>query len=115
MKFLSYLRQLLSTVFHRSRSDRELEEEIRSHIARQAEDFERSGFSREEAQRRARIAFGSPGKSQGKRSRRAPRLFARNPRRRHPIRPAHLPQISGLYLRRHFHSGSRHRRQHRHF
>ena len=63
MKLLSYLRQLLATVFHRSRSDRELEEEIRSHIARQTEDFERSGFSREEAQRRARIAFGSPEKA----------------------------------------------------
>jgi predicted permease len=61
MKLLSYLRSLLET--HRSTSDRELDEELLSHIQNHADDLERSGLPRSEAERRARIAFGSPEKA----------------------------------------------------
>jgi predicted permease len=57
MRLLSYLRSLLST--RRSQFDRDLDEELVSHIARHADDLERSGLPRREAERRARIAFGA--------------------------------------------------------
>jgi predicted permease len=53
------LRSLVSTLFHRSRLEDELDEEIRSHMQSRADDLERSGFPRTEAERRARIEFGS--------------------------------------------------------
>src|SRR5215469_3217145 len=56
---LSYLRHLFSSLFHRTHFDAELDEELRSHIARHADDLERSGLRRPEAERQARIAFGS--------------------------------------------------------
>src|SRR5208282_1599272 len=40
------------------RMDDELDEEMRLHIQNRADDLERSGLSREEAERRARIEFG---------------------------------------------------------
>src|SRR5277367_6625966 len=63
IKLTAYLRFLLSTLFHRSDADRDLDEELRSHIARHADDLELSGLSRPEAERQARIAFGSYEKS----------------------------------------------------
>jgi hypothetical protein len=51
----SYLRQLFSSLFHRTQLDSELDEELRSHIARHADDLERSGLPRHEAERQARI------------------------------------------------------------
>jgi putative ABC transport system permease protein len=61
VKVRSYLRSLLET--HRSQSDHELDEEFLSHMQRHADDLERSGLPRPEAERRARIAFGSPQKA----------------------------------------------------
>jgi hypothetical protein len=58
MKLLAYLRALASSVFHSSSTERELDEELRSHIQIRADDFERSGLTRAEAERRARIEFG---------------------------------------------------------
>jgi len=58
MKLLAYLRSLVSTLFHRNHEESELDEELRSHIQRHADDLERSGLPRAEAERRARIAFG---------------------------------------------------------
>ena len=43
---------------HRSQIDDEVEEELRSHIQHRADDLERSGLKRAEAERRARIEFG---------------------------------------------------------
>jgi predicted permease len=54
MKLLAYLRSL----FHREKES-ELDEEFRAHIQRHADDLERSGLPRAEAERRSRIAFGS--------------------------------------------------------
>jgi putative ABC transport system permease protein len=59
MKLFAYLRQLLSTLFDRPQSDRELDEELLTHIQQHADDLQRSGLSRQEAERRARIAFGA--------------------------------------------------------
>jgi predicted permease len=59
VKLLAYLRQLLSTLFHRAQYDRELDEELLTHIQQHADDLQRPGLSRHEAERRARIAFGA--------------------------------------------------------
>jgi len=58
MSLFASLRSLASTLFRRSGLEDELDEEIRSHIQRRADDLERSGLPRAEAERRARIEFG---------------------------------------------------------
>ena len=58
MKFLAYIRSVTTKFFHPSQVDHEMEEELRSHIAHRADDLERSGLTRVEAERRARIEFG---------------------------------------------------------
>src|SRR6266480_966446 len=55
---LAYLRSLAARFFHRSQTESELEEELRAHIQLRADDLERSGLGRIEAERRARIEFG---------------------------------------------------------
>jgi predicted permease len=56
MSLLNYLRSLFA---RRAQMDADLDEELRAHIARQADDLERAGLSRAEAERQARIAFGA--------------------------------------------------------
>ena len=58
MKLLAYFRSLASRFFHRPQIDDEMEEELRAHIQYRADDLERSGLDRAEAERRARIEFG---------------------------------------------------------
>ena len=58
MKIFAALRSFASTLFHRSRVDDDMDAEIRAHIANRAEDLERSGLLRAEAERRARMEFG---------------------------------------------------------
>src|SRR5271156_4016988 len=58
MKIFSSLRSVVSALFHRSRIDEEMEEELRAHIQDRASDLERSGMPRAEAERRARLEFG---------------------------------------------------------
>ena len=58
MKLFDSLRFRFVTLFHRSQMDAEIEEELRSHIQHRADDLERSGMARAEAERRARIEFG---------------------------------------------------------
>jgi macrolide transport system ATP-binding/permease protein len=58
MSLLISLRSLASMLFQRSRIDAEMEEELRSHIQHRADDLERSGLTRAEAERRARVEFG---------------------------------------------------------
>ena len=55
MKFLAYFRSLAAKLFQRSQMDLDMEEELRSHIQHRADDLERSGLIRAEAERRARI------------------------------------------------------------
>ena len=58
MKLLDALRFRIATLFQRSQMNAEMEEELRSHIQHRADDLERSGLPRVEAERRARIEFG---------------------------------------------------------
>jgi predicted permease len=58
MRILSPLRTLWEFLFRRSRVEAEMEEEFRSHLRSRADDLERQGFSRSEAERQARIEFG---------------------------------------------------------
>jgi len=58
MKFLSYLRAITTKFFHRSELENEMDEELQSHMQHRADDLERSGVPRVEAERRARVEFG---------------------------------------------------------
>jgi predicted permease len=58
MRLVNTLRALISTLFRRTGVEQEMDEEMRAHIERRAEELERSGVAREEAERRARIEFG---------------------------------------------------------
>ena len=58
MSFFNSVRHFVSTLFHRSELSAEADEELRSHIQLRADDLERGGLSRSEAERRARIEFG---------------------------------------------------------
>ncbi|HEV2498446.1 MAG TPA: ABC transporter permease [Terriglobia bacterium] len=58
MSLLSSARTVLDFVFRRRRVEREMEEELRSHLQIRADDLERRGLSRAEAERQARVEFG---------------------------------------------------------
>jgi predicted permease len=58
MKLLDSLRFRIASLFRRSEMSAEMEEELRSHIEHRADDLERSGLVRSEAERRARVEFG---------------------------------------------------------
>ncbi|HUH62004.1 MAG TPA: ABC transporter permease [Terracidiphilus sp.] len=55
----AYLRNLGAKLFGRDRIAEEMEDELRLHIALRADDLERSGLERTEAERRARLEFGA--------------------------------------------------------
>jgi predicted permease len=55
---MASLRFRVAALFQRTRMRAEMEEELRSHIEHRADDLERSGLSRVEAERSARIEFG---------------------------------------------------------
>ena len=59
MKILDSLRERIAGFFHPEELRAEMEEELRSHIEHRADDLERSGVERGEAERRARIEFGA--------------------------------------------------------
>jgi predicted permease len=58
MKLLDSLRFAFATLFQRSQIRAEMDDELHSHIQLRADDLERSGLARPEAERRARIEFG---------------------------------------------------------
>jgi putative ABC transport system permease protein len=58
MKLLSSIRAFLAFVFHRSRVEGEMEDELRSHLQIRADDLQRQGLPRAEAERQARVEFG---------------------------------------------------------
>ncbi len=60
MSFLAYFRSLGWRLFHRSRIENDLEEELHAHLQERADDLERLGLAKSEAWRRARLEFGSP-------------------------------------------------------
>ena len=59
MNLLSTLRSFVPAVLHRTRIENDMEEELRSHIQHRADDLERSGTPRAEAERQAAIEFGA--------------------------------------------------------
>lgn len=58
MRLFDAIRTRWSSLVHRSAMKDELEEELRGHLRHRADDLERSGISRAEAERQARIEFG---------------------------------------------------------
>jgi len=58
MRLLDSIRFRIAVLFQRSQMNAEMEEELRSHIQLRADDLERSGVPRAEAERRARMEFG---------------------------------------------------------
>ena len=58
MSILASLSARIASIFHRSELRAEMDDELGSHIAHRADDLARSGMSRPEAERRARIEFG---------------------------------------------------------
>jgi putative ABC transport system permease protein len=58
MSVSSFFRSAVAALFHRSRLEAEMDEELRAHIQDRAKDLERSGVPRAEAERRARLEFG---------------------------------------------------------
>ena len=58
MSVVAYLRSLGFRFLHRDALERELDDELRSHVAHRADDLERAGFDRIAAERQARVEFG---------------------------------------------------------
>jgi len=58
MKFLAYLRSSITNLLQPSRLHDDMDDELQSHIQLRADDLARSGLSRSEAERRARVEFG---------------------------------------------------------
>ena len=58
MKLSSYFRSVANKFFHRSRVEDDIDDELHSHVQHRADDLERTGVDRAEAERRARVEFG---------------------------------------------------------
>ena len=58
MRTLPWLRSLTASLFHRDGAAREIDEELRAHIAHRADDLASAGLDRARAERQARIEFG---------------------------------------------------------
>ena len=59
MKLPAYFRSISAKFFHASETQADMDEELRSHIQHRADDLERFGLDRAEAERRAHIEFGA--------------------------------------------------------
>jgi putative ABC transport system permease protein len=59
MSLLSSLRSVVTALFDRGRLENDTDEELRAHVQNRADDLERSGLTRPEAERRARVEFGA--------------------------------------------------------
>lgn len=58
MNFFAYFRSVVTKFVYHSQVADDMDDEFRSHLRHRADDLERSGLSRAEAERRARIEFG---------------------------------------------------------
>ena len=58
MNLSAYFRSIAAKCLHRSELAQDMDEELQSHILHRADDLERSGLNRSEAERRARIELG---------------------------------------------------------
>lgn len=59
MRFLAAVTALAAKFFRRSQTADAMDEELRAHIQLRADDLQRSGLTRAEAERRSRIEFGA--------------------------------------------------------
>src|ERR1700753_2921223 len=59
MNFLGWFRALAAKLFRQSQLEDDMVQELRAHIQLRADDLERAGLGRAEAERRARIEFGA--------------------------------------------------------
>jgi len=55
----AYFRSLGAKFFRRAETEREMDEELRAHLQHRIDDLQRSGMDQHEAERRARVEFGS--------------------------------------------------------
>ena len=113
MKLLDSLRFRMAALFGRDQIHAEMEEELRSHIEHRADDLERSGMNRAEAERRARIEFGGREKFKEEMPRGARRQFYRRRFCMMCATPAHVAQVSRIHDCRCFDAGPGHRRERR--
>src|SRR5436305_281690 len=60
MSLFAYFGSLASRFFRRTQTEHDLEDELQLHIQMRADQLETSGLHRGEAERRARLEFGSP-------------------------------------------------------
>jgi hypothetical protein len=58
MSILTRLKSVLDGALRRNRMEGDMDAELRFHVAKYADDLVRSGISRDQAERRARIEFG---------------------------------------------------------
>jgi predicted permease len=58
MRVLAYLRSLASRFVHRDRLEDDIADELRAHLELRADDLARSGMTRADAERQARVEFG---------------------------------------------------------
>ncbi len=111
MKLLASLRFRIATLFQRSHRNTEMEEELRSHIQHRADDLERSGLARAEAERRARIEFGGYERYRQESYEAAGGQFLRNAPAGCALLSSRVAQVARLHHRRCVNAGIGHRRQ----
>ena len=72
---IAYLRSLAARFLRRAQTERELEQELASHIEMRAHDLIRQGWDSNAARRQARIEFGSPENFKRNAGKRLPAIF----------------------------------------
>jgi hypothetical protein len=115
MKLLASFRSRASLLFHRSPIDDDVDEELRLHIRSRADDLERSGLPRVEAERRARLEFGGYQKFKEECREALGTCLLETLLQDVRLWRAHAAQIARFHDRRHSHPGARHGRKYRHF
>ena len=113
MKLLNSLRLRIATLFYPAQVNTEMEEELRSHIQLRADDLERSGLPRPEAERRARIEFGGREKYKEECHEALGNHFIETLVQDVALQPSHVAQVTGIRNRRCFDAGPGNRRQRR--
>ena len=104
----------LRALFRSRQMDREIDDEITSHLAEATEEYVQKGLSPEEARRAARRSFGGVTADQGGVSGGAVIHVAGGIVARLAVCASHAPQESGLYDGRGRHTGAGDCHQHRH-
>ena len=112
---LAYAHSLFRNLFRKSRLDRDLDDEIRSHLELMTDQNLHQGMSPGAAARAARVELGGVEQVKEQSTRSPRRRMARNSPARPSLRRAPASQEPRLHGRRRAHAGPRHRREHRDF